>query len=432
LTDVQVSLETGQGLERRLRVQVPAGRIDEEIETRLRSAGRTASIKGFRPGKVPTQVIRQRFGAQIRQEVLQDMVQSSYSEAIAREKLRPAGGPRIEAEALEAGKDLAYTAVFEVYPEFQVAGLERLAIDKPQTEVTESDVERTLESLRRQRGTWQSVAREAVMDDRVIVDFSGTLNGEPVEGGRADKLAIVIGEGRMLADFESNLVGMRAGDDRTFTIRFPQDYHAEKLRDQQVAFDVSAREVAELQLPPTDEDFVKSFGVGSGELGELRRLIGENLRREAEARIYAEVKRQILEQLLGANPIVLPAVLIAREAAGLQAESARNLGLKDVKDAPALSSYREIAERRVRLSLIMAALIREHGLKPDQEHVRRKLEELCRRYDQPEEIRKLYLQNPELMAQVEDSVMEDQVLSWLAGRAEIRTRPIPFAELMAR
>ena len=430
MTDVQISLEAGAGLERRMRVQVPAGRIEEEVEARLKTAGRSAKLKGFRPGKVPVHVVRQRFGPQIRQEVLQDVVQSSYSEAIAREKLRPAGSPRIEADSPVFGQDFSYTAVFEVYPEFRVDGLDRLTIEKAETQISDADVDHTVERLRRQKGTWKTVERESARGDRVIVDFNGVLKGEPIEGGKAEKLGIVIGDGRMLADFEANLAGIAAGGTGTFTIRFPKDYHDEKLRDENVIFDVRVHEVFEMDLPPVAEEFIKGFGVASADPAEFRRLIRENLEREAAAKVQAEMRRQIMEHLLATNPVQLPSVMVAREAAGLQAEAMRNLGIKDVKDAPAVSSYEDVAQRRVRLGLIMGALIREHELKVDPAQVDKKLDDVCRPYDRPDEVKSLYMQNPDLMVQVENSVVEEQAMTWLVSRSQLRLKTVAFAELM--
>jgi trigger factor len=431
LTDVQVSLETGSGLERRLRVQVPAGRIEEEVELRLRDAGRTARLKGFRPGKAPAHVVRQHFGPQIRQEVLQELLHSSYSEAIEREKLRPAGSPRIESAAAETGQDFSYTAVFEVYPEFSVAGLDDLVLEKPEPQLAEADIDQTVGRLRHQKGTWRPVERGAVEGDRIVVDFEGTHLGEPVEGGKAERFAIVLGEGRMLADFERNLIGMTAGSRRNFLVRFPGDYHEEELRDAEVSFDVLAHEVAALELPELDAGFVRSFGIESGDPGEFRRLVRENLEREAAAKVQADMRRQAMEHLLASNPVELPSVLVAREAAGLQARSMRSLGLRDPKDAPPPQAYEEVARRRVRLGLVMGALVREHDIKLDPSRVEARLEELCRDYEQPAEVRKIYLQNPELMAQVENAVMEEQVVSWLLERARVVPKKVAFAELMA-
>ncbi len=430
MTDVQVSLEAGAGLERRMRVQVPAGRIEQEFEARLKSASKTAALKGFRPGKVPAHVIRQRFGPRIRQEVLQEVVQSSYTEAIAQEKLRPAGSPRIEADPPQSGQDFSYTAVFEVYPEFSVAGIDQLRIDKPETHVTDADIDRTLERLRRQRAGWKAVERESAQGDRVVLDFEGTLNGQPIEGGKAEQLGIVIGEGRMLADFESNLIGLTAGARKTFTTRFPADYREEKLRGENVIFDVLVHEVTATDLPAVDEQFIRGFGVGSGDLAEFRRQIRENLEREAASRTSAEMRRQIMEQLLAANSVALPLVMVAREAASLQSEAMGNLGIKDVKDAPPLSAYEEVAERRVRLGLIIGALIREHGLTADPAEVARKLDEICRPYERPEEVKSLYLQNPGLMAQVENAALEDHVLNWLISRSQVTARMVNLGELI--
>lgn len=413
-----------------MRVQVPAGRIEQEVEARLKSAGKTAALKGFRPGKVPAHVIRQRFGPRIRQEVLQDVVQSSYSEAIAREKLRPAGNPRIEADAAESGQDFSYTAVFEVYPEFSVAGLDQLRVEKPEARLSESDIDQTVERLRRQKGGWKAVDRQSAQGDRVIVDFKGTLDGELIEGGKAEQLGIVIGEGRMLADFEANLIGLAAGGSRTFTVRFPADYREEKLRGQNVTFDVQVHEVAGPELPDVDAEFVRSFGVASGDQAEFRRLIAENLEREMASKAHAEMRRQIMEQLLAANAVALPMVMVSREAASLQAEAVQNLGIKDPKDAPPLSAYQDVAERRVRLGLIIGALIREHDLKVDRAAVDKKLDEVCRPYERPDEVKNLYLQNPELLLQVENAALEEHVMSWLVGRSQVTGRTVAPAELL--
>lgn len=413
-----------------MRVQVPAGRIEQEVEARLKNAGRTAKLKGFRPGKIPAHVIRQRFGTQIRQEVLQEVVQASYSEAIVREKLRPAGNPRIEPDATVDSGDFAYTAVFEVYPEFTVVGVDRLALERPETAVGDAEVDRTIERLQRQRGEWRDVTRPAETGDRVLVDFDGKLRGEPIEGGKAEGVAVVIGDGRMLPDFEAALVGIAPGGTKRFTVRFPPDYHETSLRNENVDFDVVVREVAGRELPPVTEEFVKGYGVASGDLAEFRRLVRENLEREVAAKIQAEMRRQALEQLLEANPVDLPAVMVARESAALQAEGMRNLGIKDAKEAPPLSAYEDVARRRVRLGLIIGGLIREQDLKIDPALVDRKLDELCRPYEKPEEVRRLYLQNPDLMAQIENSVMEEQMMIWLIERAKVTPKTVAFTELM--
>ena len=352
MTDLQVSVEAQEGLQRKIRVQVPADRIEQEVETRLRNVGRSAKLKGFRPGKVPARVIRQRYGGQVRQEVLQEVLQSSYSEAITREQLRPAGGPSIEPETIEEGQDLTFTATFEIYPDFELTGLDALKIDRPVTEVLDADVDAMLETLRKQRATWTPVDRKAAQGDRISIDFEGTLKNEPIEGGRGENVPVVLGEGQMLPDFEKSLSGLSAGDEKTFKVKFPKDYHSDELAGQKVSFSVKANEVAEMELPEVTADFIREFGVESGELGEFRTDIRSNMEREVTAKVEAEVKRQVMEQLLETNPIAVPEVLVRQEATGLQSDAMRNMGIEDPAQAPPVDGFRDAADRRVRLGLL--------------------------------------------------------------------------------
>lgn len=427
MTDMQVSLETGAGLERRLRVQVPADRVEQEIAARLKSAARTVRLKGFRPGKVPAGVIRQRFGSQIRQEVIQDMVRSSYSEAITQEKLRPVGNPRIEDEPESTEQGVAYTAIFEVYPEFDVAGLDGLVVERPEAEVGDADIDQTVERLRRQHAEWRPADRAATDGDQVTVDFDGSLDGEALEGGKAERFPIVIGEGRMLPDFEANLRGLAAGADKRFDVVFPDDYYEERLRGRTVAFDIHVHEVAALELPAVDADFIRGFEIASGEMDEFRRRIRENLEQEAAAKAQAEVRRQLIEQLLAANPVEVPAAMVSREVAALQAEAARSVGGADQQ---ADGAYDEVARRRVRVGLILGEIIRRQEIEADQGRIGQKLDDLCRPHEHPDEVRRLYLQNAEWMAQIENSVLEEQVMAWLAERARITGKGVSFSELM--
>lgn len=423
-------MEAATGLERRVRVQVPAARVELEVETRLKAAGTTVRLKGFRPGKVPAAVIRQRFGPQIRSEVVQDAVQSGYSEAIERENLRPAVAPRIEMAQQEPGLDLVFTAVFEVYPEFEVAGVDTLAIDRPDVTVSDADIDQTIERLRVQRSTWVPVDRAAADGDRVVVDFEGSRDGVPLEGAKAAKLGIILGEARMVPGFEGHLAGLRAGSDRTFTVRFPDDYYEASLRGADVDFAVHVHEVTERVLPVLDAEFIRGFDVPAEDPTEFRRLVRENLEREAAAKVQAEMRRQVMESLLAANPVEVPAGLVEREAASLQTEAMRKLGIKDVAQAEPVSAYEDVARRRVRLGLVLGAVIQQQGLKIDPVRVDQKLDELCRPYERPDEVRQLYLQNPTLMGQIENSIMEEQVMTLLTERARVTPRPVAFAELM--
>jgi trigger factor len=432
MEELQISLETGAGLERRLQVRVPAVRIQREVDARLRSVSQSANLKGYRPGKVPERVIRQRFGDQIRREVLQDLVRSTYGEALSREQLRPAGEPHIDA-APDSGSDgdFAYTASFEVFPDFAVKGLEVLTVSRPEPAFDDADIEFISDNLRRQRSHWHSTDREARQGDRVVVDFQGRLHGTPMPGGVGEKVAIELGAGRMVEDFERQLAGLKAGDSREIQVRFPADYPNRELAGQTADFSVQVGEVAERHLPEIDEEFIRSFGVESGQRDDFLQQLREIMAEEFTGRARADVKRQLLAQVLAANPIEIPVILVEQEATALQSEAMRNLGVSDPGQAPALESFRQAAERRVRLGLIIGAVIRDQQFVPDREKVRERIEQLSSGYDKPDEIRKLYYQTAQLLSQVENSVLEEQVIDWLAGKASATPKPTTFRGLVS-
>lgn len=427
---MQVSIEDSDGLERRMRVQVPAGRVEEKVRDRLLSVGRTAKIKGFRPGKIPERIIRQRYGGQVRQEVLQELLQSSYSEAIAQQRLQPAGGPKIEPESLDQGQDLAYTAVFEVYPEIEIAGLDKLEVETPKTEISASDIDSMIENLRIQRATWESVRRPAADGDRVLIDFEGKLKGELFEGGSGQDVAVVLGSGSMLADFEKNLLGMTEGESKEFKLKFPKDYHQENLARQKVIFSIDVKDVAEQKLPELDEQFIRSMGIDSGSEEDFRNDVHDNMERQTEAKQRAELKRQVMESLLAANPVELPGVLVEQETQSLQQDAMRQFGITELKDAPPADTFREAAERRVRLGLLMTSILSDNKLEIDKGRVGSKISELCEQYDKPDEMRKIYYQNQQLLSQVENMVLEEQVVDWLIANAKLSEKSMTFSELM--
>ena len=427
---MQVSIEASDGLERRMRVQIPAGRVEEKIRDRLLSVGRTAKIKGFRPGKIPERIIRQRYGGQVRQEVLQELLQSTYSEAIAQQRLQPAGGPKIEPESLDQGQDLAYTAIFEVYPEIKIAGLDKMEVKTPKAEIADSDIDSMIESLRTQKATWESVKRPAADGNRVLIDFEGKLKGEVFEGGSGQNVAVVLGSGSMLAGFEKNLLGITDGESKEFKLKFPKDYHQENLAGQKVVFSIDAKEVAEQKLPEIDEQFIISMGIDSGSAEDFRKDVQDNMERQTEAKQRAELKRQVMETLLAANPVELPGVLVEQETNSLQQDAMRQFGITELKDAPPADTFREAAERRVRLGLLMTAILSDNQMEADKGRVGSKISELCEPYDKPDEMRKIYYQNQQLLGQVENMVLEEQVVDWLIGKAKVSEKSVTFSELM--
>jgi trigger factor len=427
---MQVSVEASAGLERRMHVQVPAEKIEQQVATRLASVGKNAKIQGFRPGKVPAKVIQQRYGDQVRQEVLQEVLQSSYSEAVMQEKLQPAGGPTIEPGNVEAGKDLTYTAVFEVYPEVELQGLDKIKVQTPEAEVADSDIDTMIENLRKQRADWSSVERNAAEGDQVTLDFTGTLNGEVFEGGTAEGFKFVLGDGQMLEEFDKAARGMEPGADKTFKMKFPKDYHATELAGQKVEFVIKLTEVAEQVLPEVDEELIKAYGIESGLLDDLRKDIQANMERELEAKSKAEAKKQLLEALLDGNPIEIPAVLVTQESESMQKETMQRMGIESPEQAPAVDSFQEPAEKRVRLGLLMSAAVKDNDLELDQERVTAKVDEMCQPYDNPEEIRGIYLQNQQFLGQIQNMVLEEQVVEWLTSQAKLSTKKMSFAELM--
>lgn len=429
---MMVSVETTAGLERRMTVQVPAEKIENEIDSRLRRYGKTAKIKGFRPGKVPMQVVRQRYGGQVREEVLNEMMRSSFIEALGQEKLRPAGGPRIEPGKLEQGVDLEYTATFEVYPEITLTGHEGMKIRRPTAEITEADIDDMMDRLRRQRAEWEVTEKAAAEGDQITVDFKGTLDGEPFSGGEGQDVAVVLGRGSMLPDFETGLKGMTAGEEKEVTVNFPDDYGAAELAGRTAVFQVTARAVAVEKLPEFDDAFCESFGITEGGVDRLRKEVADNMARELAQVSRARMKEQVLDQLVEANETDLPRILVDQEIRVMQESAARRMGLDpaDSANLPPAETLEPQASRRVKLGLLVAEVIGQADIELDQTRVRQRLMELAASYGRPEEVIKMYTSNPEMMGQIEAEVMEEQVVDWLIEHAETTDEASSFGELM--
>ncbi|WP_405229907.1 trigger factor [Lentisalinibacter sediminis] len=427
--NMQVSVEATGNLERRLRVEVPAERINKEIENRLRRVGKTAKIKGFRPGKVPAKVIRQRYGDQVRQEVLSEMMQTSYSEALQRESLVPAGGPQIQPE--KAGDEgLVYTATFEVYPEVELADLDKISVSRPVVEITPADVDQMMENLRRQKAEWETVERPAAEGDKVIVDFEGSIKGEPIENGKGEKIPVILGEGRMIEDFEKALTGVAAGDEKTFKVKYPKDYPAEDLAGKKAEFKAVVHEVQAQVLPPLDEELAKAYGVEEGGVEQLRADVEDNMRQELEGRIRADMKNQAMEGLLSNNPLEVPEALVQQESQTLQKDAMQRMGIEDAEQAPPLESFREMAERRVRLGLLVQQLISDKDIQLDADRLRGKVEEMFAGYDQSEQLVSTYLGNQDFISRLGPVVLEEQAVEWLIDNGQTEEKKVPFKDYM--
>jgi len=429
---MQVTVESTGTLERRMRVELPAERIEKEVDTRLKSVGKTAKIKGFRPGKVPAKVVRQRYGAQIRQEVLSDLMQKSYSDAVQQENLNPAGGPKIETEGGSDGKSFTYVATFEVMPEVELKGLDKIKVEKPEVEIGDSDLDDMIEKLRKQKATWTEVDRASGEGDRVVVDFSGTLKGEPIEGGQGREVPVILGQGQMLPDFEKGLTGARAGEEKSFTVKFPKDYHAEDLRGQKVDFTIQTHRVEEQTLPPIDDSLAELFSVEEGGLVQFRQDVLENMRHEADQKVKASIREQIIDGLLEANPVEIPKALKHQEMHSMQHEAMRHLGIEDHDKAPPMENFAASAEKRVRLGLLLSQLISEQNLVLDEERVRAHVEEMCAGYENAEEMVNMYLGMPQVRQQVEPVVLEQMAFDWLLDQGKVKTKKVGFKEFMNR
>jgi len=425
-------VESIGGLERRMKAEVPAERIDAEIEKRLQKVARTAKIKGFRPGKVPLKVVRQRFGDDVRKEVVTEVVQTTWYEAITEHKLRPVGGPRIETQENAAGADLAFTATFEVLPDIELKGHEGIAVERPVAEIESSDVDEMLEKIRKQRGHWHAVERASQAGDRVVVDFEGTIDGEAFQGGTGSAVPVVLGEGRMLEDFEKGLSGLTPGEERTIEVRFPEDYGAEEVAGKTATFKVKAQRVEEEHLPELDDTFAAGFGIEEGGIEKLRAEVEDNMREEMAGKVREVMKRQVLEGLLDSNEVELPSSLVEQEIEAMRYDMIRRMGgqVTDISQLPPREPFEESARRRVSLGLLIGEVRRTAEIRLDQDRIRAKLQEIAGGYPNPEEVVKIYASNRDLMSQLETSVLEEQVVEWLLERAQVSDKAVAFRELM--
>ena len=423
---MQVSVESGQGLERKLKIEVPAETVNTEVENRLKSMLGRVRIDGFRPGKVPMKVVKQHYGAQVFQEVAGEMIERTYRDALMQNNLRPAGDPSIETSGLVQGQALAYTATFEVYPEVTLAPVAELGIETVSAQVTDADVDNMIETLRKQRVSWTPVEREAADGDRVTIDFKGSIDGEVFDGGSASAVPVVIGSGGMIPGFEEHLTGLAAGAASTFKVPFPDDYAAKHLAGKEAEFEVTVKSVEKFEMPAVDADFAKSFGVESGDVDKLREEVRANMERELENRVRAETKNRVMERLLETNPIDVPSSIVREEAETLRKQNA----IQQPGSELPVELYDAEATRRVKLGLLLAEVVKMAAIQPDQGKVRERVEKMSREYEDPDEFVRYYFSNPQLLRGIETMVMEDMVVDWLVDQAQITTVESSFEQLM--
>jgi trigger factor len=374
--------------------------------------------------------VRKHYGPQVREEVVSDLIRETFAEALRQEKLMPAGGPRIEPQKSGEPDDLRYVAVFEVYPQFELGRVSAIRIMRPTATVSESDVDAMIESLRKQRPDWTEVARGCADGDRVTLDFEGRIDGKEFEGGKAENLAVVLGAGRLLPDFEAGLRGATAGEAREFDLKFPNDYQVKALAGKPARFSARVHKVEEGRLPEVDQAFCEAFGVSEGGVTALRTEVQANMERELAQAVQARVKNQVLEQLIAANPISVPNALVEAEIRDMQMDMLRRMGARDARQLPPRAPFEQAARRRVALGLILNEVIRQAGIQPDATQVQSRLDEIVEGFADPDEARRQYLSNEAATRQLQMSVLEDQAVAWIIGQAQVKDEPSTFKAIM--
>lgn len=430
---MQVTVEDTSGLERRMRVRIPEERVKGEVVRRLNSLAARVRVPGFRPGKAPLKVLEKRYGEQVRSEVVGEMVQSSFYEAISQQQLRPAGAPTIDPLEAEPGNGIDYTARFDVYPELQTPSIESLKISRPVAEVVDGDVDKMLEILRRQRRTWQTVERAATLADRVVIDFQGSIGGKPLDKAKGEAVPVELDRSRMIEGFEEGLVGMQAGEEKTLELNFPKQHPDEKIAGKPVAFAVKAHRVEEPQLPSLDDSLAESFGIKEGGLAALRQEVRSNMSRELEESLRAITKRRVMEALLQGQEITLPDALVHEEIERAIRQRKAELSHSGIDPETAglePAMFEEQARTRVALGLLLAEIIRSNEIKPDPERVRARIESIASTYEDPNEVINWYYGDRSRLSDIETTVLEDQVVEWILERAQVSDEVSSFDEVL--
>lgn len=429
-------LEVLGSLERRIELAVPMAAVETEVQNRLKRLAKNVKAPGFRPGKVPMSQVSKMHGTGVRQEVLGESLQKSFFEAINAQQLRVAGMPRFEpSEGSGDASEIRFAATFEIYPEVKMGNLAGASLKRPVAAVEDANVDATLEILRKQRRNFAKVERASQKDDLVMFDFKGTLDGEVFQGGEAQDFSTVVGEGRMLKDFEDNLVGLSAGESRGFDMTFPADYSAAHLAGKTVHFEVVMKEVQEPKLPEVDAEFAKSLGIADGDIVKLREEVKANLEREVKRRVQARVKEAAMEVLLGNAELELPKSLVGLEIERLRKqmlEQIQSSGGQIKEDMISADIFKDQAERRVRLGLIIAEIVQKNDLEAKPEQVRALIDEYAQGYEDPQEVVQWYYQDPQRLQELEALALEDNVVAWVVSQVQATDEPVKFDDLMGR
>ncbi|SEO59128.1 trigger factor [Aquisalimonas asiatica] len=431
---MQVTVETAEGLERKIRVQVPAERVDGEVQKRLKDMAGRVRLDGFRPGKVPMKVVQQRFGGQVRQEVLSEVVQQTYGEALQQESLQPAGSPNVDLKQGAESGDLEYEASFEIMPEFEVQGVGDMKLERPVADVNDEEIDKVLEDLRKQRATYNEADKAAEDGDQVVIDFHGTVDGEEFEGNQGEDTPVTLGANQMPPEFEEALVGLRAGEQKKIEYTFPENFPTEGIAGKTAVFETTVKSVKAPEYPELDDALAESVGLQEGGLQGLRDLIRSNLEREVERAQKAKLKEQVTDALAKANEIELPKALVDGEIESMQQQMRQRMQSQTGQAADDLELpadlFEEQARRRVTLGLVMNKLIADNSIQVDQDRVRQELQNMVAGHQNPQEMLQQYAQNREMMQGLEVSILEDQVVEWVAEQAQVEDKPTDLESLL--
>lgn len=428
---MQVSLQETGAIDRELTVQIPRERVEAEVEKRLEALRRRVRIDGFRPGKVPLKIVRSRYAAGVLQEVIGDLVQQTYLEALREQNVKPVGGPTIEARPVDESGPVEYVARFQVFPKVEVASFSDLVIERPEVEIREADVDRVIESLRQQNRLFNPVDRAAEKGDRVTLDFEGTLDGAAFAGGSAKDVQVEVGAGRMLPEFENALAGVKAGEEKTIDVTFPGDYPAENLKGKTAQFVLKIRRVEAPELPAVDAEFARKFGIEDGSVETLRAEVRANMQRELDQAVKGRIKNQVMDALVERHHFELPQALIQSEIERLRADTEQRFG--GGKNGQPLPDqvFRGTAERRVRLGLVVRSIIEQQSIQLDAQRVEREIETIASTYEDPEEVKRYYRSQAQARQSVESLVLEDQVVDWVVSQAQTKTVTQDFQSFMS-
>jgi len=433
---MQASVEKTSAIGRKMNVVVPADKIESAVQAKLKQLAKRVKIQGFRQGKVPMRIVEQQYRGSATNEVLGDLIQSSLQEAFVEQEITPAVQPDITPTPMEKGEDFTYVASFDVYPEFEKLDLEGVKIQKPESDVQDSDVEKVIENMRKQQITWKDVKRKSKKTDRLMMNFVGTVDGEEFDGGKAEDFPLVLGEGQMLPDFEKGVTGMKAGESKDIDVTFPEDYN-EELGGKKAVFAIEVKTVSESVLPEIDEEFIKSFGIESGEKEALLAEVRTNLESNLQTQLSTTLRQRTFDALLEQNEAEMPLKMVQEEASRMNQEQKNQLIQQGI-DPKMLESFPEPdfetmkpqAEKRVALGLLMMEIIRENDLKPDEERVNKRIETMASSYEDPQEFINYYQNNQQALSQVQSIVLEEQVVDLLIEKADVEIEKVEAADLL--